>query len=144
MSAASSTGGDDLTSDETSGQEERILVSVRLRPLNEREIVRNDVSDWECINNSTVIFKSNMPERSMFPTAYTFDRVFRSDCLTKQVYEEGVKEIALLAVSGVNSTIFAYGQTSSGKTYTMRGITEYALADIYEYMKQHKEREFVL
>ncbi|KAH8515205.1 hypothetical protein H0E87_003888 [Populus deltoides] len=144
MSAASSTGGDDLTSDETSGQEERILVSVRLRPLNEREIVRNDVSDWECINNSTIIFKSNMPERSMFPTAYTFDRVFRSDCLTKEVYEEGVKEIALLAVSGVNSTIFAYGQTSSGKTYTMRGITEYALADIYEYMEQHKEREFVL
>ncbi|KAB5568173.1 hypothetical protein DKX38_001966 [Salix brachista] len=144
MSAASSTGGDDLTSGETTGQEERILVSIRLRPLNEREIVRNDVSDWECINNSTIIFKSNMPERSMFPTAYSFDRVFRSDCLTKQVYEEGVKEIALLAVSGVNSTIFAYGQTSSGKTYTMRGITEYALADIYEYMEQHKEREFVL
>ncbi|CAK7346273.1 unnamed protein product [Dovyalis caffra] len=144
MSTSPSTGGDDLMYGETSDQEEKILVSVRLRPLNEREIARNEVSDWECINNSTIIFKSNMPERSMFPTAYTFDRVFRSDCQTKQVYEEGAKEIALSAVSGVNSTIFAYGQTSSGKTYTMRGITEYALADIYEYTEKHKEREFVL
>lgn len=33
------------------------------------------------------------------------------------------------------ATIFAYGQTSSGKTYTMRGITEYAVEDIYHYMK---------
>jgi hypothetical protein len=32
------------------------------------------------------------------------------------------------------ASIFAYGQTSSGKTYTMSGITEYAVADIYEYV----------
>lgn len=31
----------------------------------------------------------------------------------------------------VAATIFAYGQTSSGKTYTMRGITEKAVNDIY-------------
>lgn len=58
-----------------SAQEEKILVSVRLRPLNEKETVRNDVSDWECINNNTIIFKKNLPERSMFPTAYTFGRI---------------------------------------------------------------------
>jgi len=30
--------------------------------------------------------------------------------------------------------IFAYGQTSSGKTYTMMGITEYSMLDIYDYI----------
>ncbi|KAE9606652.1 putative plus-end-directed kinesin ATPase [Lupinus albus] len=40
--------------------------------------------------------------------------------------------------------IFAYGQTSSGKTYAMSGITEYAVADIYNYIEKHREREFVM
>jgi centromeric protein E len=34
------------------------------------------------------------------------------------------------------ATIFAYGQTSSGKTYTMRGVTESAISDIYEYIQK--------
>ncbi|KAL2533795.1 Kinesin-like protein [Abeliophyllum distichum] len=73
-----------------------------------------------------------------------FDRVFRGDCTTREVYEEGTKDIALSVVGGINSTIFAYGQTSSGKTYTMNGITEYAVADIYDYIQRHEERAFVL
>lgn len=36
----------------------------------------------------------------------------------------------------VSATIFAYGQTSSGKTYTMNGITEFAVADIYDYIQR--------
>lgn len=93
------------------------------------------------------------------------DRVFRGDCATRQVYEEGAKEIALSVVNGINckynllcwlsvshkplitkqqvnclyhfvfsASIFAYGQTSSGKTYTMIGITEYTVADIFDYI----------
>lgn len=56
--------------------EEKILVSVRLRPLNEKEIARNDVSDWESINGDTVIYRNNLSvsERSVYPTAYTFGK----------------------------------------------------------------------
>ncbi|XP_047310279.1 kinesin-like protein KIN-7F [Impatiens glandulifera] len=129
------------------GDEERILVSVRLRPLNDNEIAARDVSDWECINDNTVIYKNGnlpLPERSMYPTSYTFDRVFRSDCSTKQVYQSGAKEVALSVINGINSTVFAYGQTSSGKTHTMSGITEYTIADIYNYIEKHMEREFIL
>ncbi|KAG2580504.1 kinesin-like protein KIN-7H isoform X1 [Panicum virgatum] len=123
-------------------KEERILVSVRLRPLNGREA--GDSSDWECISPTTIMFRSTVPERAMFPTAYTYDRVFGPSCSTRQVYEEGVKEVALSVVSGINSSIFAYGQTSSGKTYTMTGITEYSMLDIYDYIHKHPEREFIL
>ncbi|KAG5222551.1 kinesin protein [Salix suchowensis] len=125
---------------------QKILVSVRLRPLNEKESTRNDVSDWECINDDTVIYRNSLSvsERSMYPTAYKFDRVFGPGCSTRQVYGEGAKEVALSVVSGINSSVFAYGQTSSGKTYTMSGITEYTVADIYDYVEKHKEREFTL
>lgn len=34
------------------------------------------------------------------------------------------------------ASVFAYGQTSSGKTFTMTGITEYAIADIYDYIQK--------
>ncbi|GMI88127.1 hypothetical protein like AT2G21300 [Hibiscus trionum] len=125
-------------------REERILVVVRLRPLSDKEIVADEVADWECINESTILYRNTLREGSTFPSAYTFDRVFRGDALTKQVYEEGAKEVALSVVSGVNSSIFAYGQTSSGKTYTMTGITEYAVADIFDYINRHEERAFVV
>ena len=130
----------------SSGREEKIFVSVRLRPLSVRERVRNDVADWECINDETIIYRSHLSisERSMYPTAYTFDRVFGPECCTKDVYDQGAKEVALSVVSGIHASVFAYGQTSSGKTYTMSGITDYALADIYDYIEKHKEREFVL
>ncbi|CAN4083399.1 unnamed protein product [Withania somnifera] len=140
-------GASDDVVQESSGREERILVSVRLRPLNDKEILRNDVSDWECINDTTIIYKNvnlSVSERSMYPSAYTFDRVFGNNCSTRQVYEEAAKDVSLSVVSGFNASVFAYGQTSSGKTYTMTGITEYAIADIYDYIQKHTERDFIL
>ncbi|XP_065865326.1 kinesin-like protein KIN-7E [Euphorbia lathyris] len=125
-------------------REERILVLVRLRPLNDKEILAEEVADWECINNTTILYRNTLREGSTFPSAYAFDRVFRGDCSTRQVYDDGIKEVALSVVSGINSSIFAYGQTCSGKTYTMMGITEYTVADIFDYIHRHEERAYVL
>uniref|UniRef100_A0A2N9I9Z4 Kinesin motor domain-containing protein n=1 Tax=Fagus sylvatica TaxID=28930 RepID=A0A2N9I9Z4_FAGSY len=68
-------------------------------------------------------------------------KVFTTTCSIEKVYEEGAKDVVLSALTGMNVTIFAYGQTSSG---TMRGITEYAVKDIYEHIRNHQERDFVL
>ncbi|CAO2830546.1 unnamed protein product [Amaranthus hypochondriacus] len=126
-------------------EEERILVSVRVRPLNGKEASRKEPIDWECINDTTIIYKNHLsPERSLYPNSFTYDRVFRCDCSTRQVYEEGAKAVVLSAVSGINSSVFAYGQTSSGKTFTMSGITEYTMQDIFAYTQKHKERDFQL
>lgn len=127
--------------------EKRIYVSVRLRPLNDKEIMRNDVSDWECINDNTVVYKNanlSASERLMYPSVYVFDRVFRTDSATREVYEQGARDVALSVLCGMNSSVFAYGQTSSGKTFTMTGITEYAIEDVYKYIQKHPEREFVV
>ncbi|KAJ0643483.1 putative plus-end-directed kinesin ATPase [Helianthus annuus] len=147
MTDMDSISGDEFEiSDEqdSTAQEEKIFVTVRVRPLNGKEIAKGDASDWECINNTTIIFKNNPSERSTYPNAYTFDRVYGCDSSTKEVYDEGVKGIALSVLNGINSSIFAYGQTSSGKTYTMSGITEYAIADIYDYISRQNDREFAL
>ncbi|KAI3736936.1 hypothetical protein L2E82_26925 [Cichorium intybus] len=126
------------------GAEEKIFVSVRVRPLNEKEIAKNDSCDWECVSNDTILYKSGLTERSTYPNAYTFDRVYGCESTTRQVYEEGVKRVALSALNGINSSVFAYGQTSSGKTYTMTGITKYAISDIFDYIEKQNDRKFVL
>ncbi|XP_047326283.1 kinesin-like protein KIN-7F [Impatiens glandulifera] len=139
-----STSGNELTQSSSkrfNAKEENIFVSIRLRPLSAKEIAVNDVSEWECINNNSII---NLTEKSLSPQAYTFDRVFGPDCSSKQVYHEGAKEVVLSAVKGINATIFAYGQTGSGKTYTMFSITEYTIADVFDYIDKHKEWKFEL
>lgn len=68
-------GGEEMArweKDEGGAKEERIVVSVRMRPLNAKEMEKSDPSDWDCINDTTVVFKNSLPERSVFPTAYTF------------------------------------------------------------------------
>nr|GMC88115.1 kinesin-like protein KIN-7E isoform X1 [Ipomoea batatas]GMC96893.1 kinesin-like protein KIN-7E isoform X1 [Ipomoea batatas]GMD68221.1 kinesin-like protein KIN-7E isoform X1 [Ipomoea batatas]GMD83395.1 kinesin-like protein KIN-7E isoform X1 [Ipomoea batatas]GME09901.1 kinesin-like protein KIN-7E isoform X1 [Ipomoea batatas] len=57
---------------------------------------------------------------------------------------EDQNNITLSVIRGVNSTIFVYEQTNSGKRYTMNGITEYIVAYIYDYIQKHEERAFIL
>eukprot|EP00794_Sanderia_malayensis_P007023 gene7023-7811_t len=56
------------------------------------------------------------------PKVYTFDRVFAPDCKQTDVYNDGARPIVDSVIEGYNGTIFAYGQTGTGKTFTMEGI----------------------
>ncbi|KAJ0448342.1 putative plus-end-directed kinesin ATPase [Helianthus annuus] len=123
-------------------REEKIVVTVRLRPLNKREQLAKDNMSWECIDDHSIVYKPLPHERVVQPSSFTFDKVFGPEALTESVYEDGVKTVALSALMGINATIFAYGQTSSGKTYTMRGITEKAVNDIYQHIMHNPDREF--
>lgn len=53
---------------------------------------------------------------------YLFDKVFKPNASQEKVYNEAAKSIVSDVLAGYNGTIFAYGQTSSGKTHTMEGV----------------------
>lgn len=78
------------------------------------------------------------------------DHVFDENCTTKDVYSDVVKNYIKSAMEGFNLTIFAYGQTSSGKTYTMMGnenspgIIQLAVNDIFQYINENPERQFLI
>uniref|UniRef100_A0A4X2K3Y7 Centromere-associated protein E n=1 Tax=Vombatus ursinus TaxID=29139 RepID=A0A4X2K3Y7_VOMUR len=82
--------------------------------------------------------------------SFSFDRVFHSNETTEKVYEEIAVPIIRSAIQGYNGTIFAYGQTASGKTYTMMGsadglgVIPKAINDIFIKIKEIPEREFLL
>ncbi|KAG8373871.1 hypothetical protein BUALT_Bualt11G0070400 [Buddleja alternifolia] len=123
-------------------REENILVTVRMRPLSSKELASYDLVAWDIADGNTVVSKNLYHERHA--GSYTFDKVFDTTCSTSRVYEEGARDVALSALSGINATIFAYGQTSSGKTFTMRGVAEHAVKDIFKHMNFTPEREFLL
>uniref|UniRef100_A0A8C6P239 Kinesin-like protein n=1 Tax=Nothobranchius furzeri TaxID=105023 RepID=A0A8C6P239_NOTFU len=89
-----------------------IKVLCRFRPLNESEIVRGDKFIPIFQGEDTVIFGGK---------AYVFDQVFPTNTTQEQVYNTCAKQIVKDVLGGYNGTIFAYGQTSSGKTHTMEG-----------------------
>ncbi|KAL0722492.1 hypothetical protein Bca4012_037091 [Brassica carinata] len=122
--------------------EENILVTVRMRPLNSREHAKYDLIAWDCPDDHTIVFKNPNPER--YAAKYSFDKVYEPTCATQEVYEGGSRDVALSALAGTNATIFAYGQTCSGKTFTMRGVTDSVVKDIYEHIRKTQERSFVL
>lgn len=50
-----------------------------------------------------------------------FDLVYGEKDTNRDVYEQTVRKVVLSSLDGVNGTIFVYGQTGTGKTYTMMG-----------------------
>ncbi|XP_052414060.1 kinesin heavy chain [Carassius gibelio] len=89
-----------------------IRVLCRFRPLNQSEILRADKYIPTFQGDDTVIIGGK---------PYVFDKVFPTNCTQEQVYNTCAKQIVKDVLEGYNGTIFAYGQTSSGKTYTMEG-----------------------
>ncbi|NXV87623.1 CENPE protein, partial [Calonectris borealis] len=81
---------------------------------------------------------------------FSYDRVFHSSDNTQQLYEGVAVPIIQSAVQGYNGTIFAYGQTASGKTYTMMGnedsvgIIPKAIQHVFKIICEIPDREFLL
>ena len=61
---------------------------------------------------------------SVFLTFSGADNIYEHDATSEQVYVDTAQGIVRAACEGFNGTIFAYGQTSSGKTFTMYGSAE--------------------
>ncbi|XP_025914284.1 kinesin heavy chain, partial [Apteryx rowi] len=85
-----------------------IKVLCRFRPLNQAEILRGD--------KFLPVFQGDDSGKP-----YVFDRVFPPNTTQEQVYHACAMQIVKDVLAGYNGTIFAYGQTSSGKTHTMEG-----------------------
>ena len=76
--------------------------------------------------------KELMENPSLFvPHPYTFDHIFDMESTQEDVYKIAAVPAVESLMSGYNSTIFAYGQTGTGKTYTMEGFS-------YDYLSPKK------
>jgi kinesin family protein 5 len=96
-----------------------VSVICRFRPLNEKE---KNISQELCVDfvdKQQVVINSN-GEHNHY--RFQLDRIFDTNSNQQEVYDHAAKPIIESVLEGFNGTIFAYGQTSSGKTHTMQGI----------------------
>ena len=97
---------------------ETVKVAVRVRPMNSREKEKNSTI---CVsidnqNNSISVTSDKNDSKS-----FQFDYVFSIESTQREVYDSVAFPIVEGIFQGYNGTVFAYGQTGCGKTFTMMG-----------------------
>ncbi|KAL1464855.1 hypothetical protein WDU94_004465 [Cyamophila willieti] len=108
-------------------QNESVQVVVRCRPMNTQEIEGGYEKVVDMWSNRGVIEISNPKEDVKEPKKiFTFDAVYDWNSKQCELYDDMVRPLVCSVLDGFNGTIFAYGQTGTGKTYTMEGSKELA------------------
>ncbi|CAG7709471.1 unnamed protein product [Allacma fusca] len=100
-------------------EEESIQVFVRVRPLNHQEKTKHSYSILDCPGTREVVVKER--NGSQVTKTFTFDRAFGPQSKQLEVYKAVVAPLLEKVIQGYNCTVFAYGQTGTGKTFTMEG-----------------------
>uniref|UniRef100_A0A8B9KJP5 Kinesin-like protein n=1 Tax=Astyanax mexicanus TaxID=7994 RepID=A0A8B9KJP5_ASTMX len=101
---------------------DNVKVVVRCRPLNQKEKMmghKQSVTVDE-MRGTITVNKTETPHEP--PKTFTFDTVFSPDSKQLDVYNLTARPIVDSVLEGYNGTIFAYGQTGTGKTFTMEGV----------------------
>ena len=103
-----------------------VQVIVRCRPPTESERRGGDVGVIGCLNGNEVhvLAGSGKAKAALGgggKKVYTFDQSYGALSSQEEVYTKAVKPLVDEVLAGFNCTVFAYGQTGTGKTYTMEG-----------------------
>ncbi|KAL6842858.1 hypothetical protein ACP4OV_027171 [Aristida adscensionis] len=142
---------------------EKISVAVRFRPPNPASTPAGPPSysssafsgsagacagdrGWRIDDTRVSLLNRGFPVPA---ASFAFDHVFDGSATNARVYGAVVRAVIRAAVDGFNGTVFAYGQTSSGKTFTMNGsdddpgIITLAVRDVFDTVCQAADREFL-
>ena len=136
-----------------------ILVTVRCRPLNQKEKEINPKPTIKIMNRKIVILQDpnsntnnynlNNNTRSKEQTM-AFDYVFDQNETQDQIFNSTTKFLLDGVVNGFNATVFAYGATGAGKTYTMLGnednpgIMPLTISELFNKINSYKDREYTV
>ena len=154
------TNSSNLNSSISTQKSETIKVCIRIRPLLSHE----DIEYWEINKEENSISSTQIDEKEdktntflkpnplnslLIESIYTpqnfhFDKIYTKEISTQTIYIEMCREITKNFLKGINGSIFTYGQTTSGKTYTMLGnpknpgILPCVLKDIFDNLNKLK------
>lgn len=98
-----------------------VQVLLRCRPLSEDELRVNTPVVISCHENRREVCAVQNIANKQIDRTFMFDKVFGPTSQQKDLYDQAVSPIVNEVLEGYNCTIFAYGQTGTGKTYTMEG-----------------------
>ncbi|KAF9966148.1 hypothetical protein BGZ70_003147, partial [Mortierella alpina] len=130
---------------------ENVTVTVRIRPFSNSELkaAGGPTEVWAVSDDGAKIGYAvdYAVSARRTPVDYIYDCALTGSD-NELIYSASVKNLVQSAMEGYNGTVFAYGQTSSGKTYSGTenhpGITPRAVEDIFKYIRENSDREFLL
>uniref|UniRef100_A0A914PJT1 Kinesin-like protein n=1 Tax=Panagrolaimus davidi TaxID=227884 RepID=A0A914PJT1_9BILA len=95
-----------------------VQVAIRIRPINEMEKGEKGKSIAHCDRVTKMVTMNALKEQKLFGP---FDAVYGAEASQTDIYMDIVNPLIQEVLSGYNCTVFAYGQTGTGKTFTMEG-----------------------
>ncbi|KXZ53067.1 hypothetical protein GPECTOR_8g60 [Gonium pectorale] len=110
-----------------------LTVAIRVRPLVRAEIARGGRRDIIRVLDSRVVLVLDPDDTKDYldqvqnrtkEKRFTFDIAFGPGCTNRDVYNGTVRDLIGGVLEGINTTVFAYGATGSGKTYSMVGTQQ--------------------
>ncbi|KAJ5899824.1 hypothetical protein N7495_004568 [Penicillium taxi] len=122
-----------------------VIVSVRVRPdMNPSDSPRNH-GEWAVDGRQSLI-----AHRGKDGGDYYYDNVFTAHENNAKVYDSAAKRLVRRVMEGYHGTVFAYGMTGTGKTFSMQGtasspgVIPLAITDIFSFIRETPHREFLL
>ena len=136
-----------------SDKKSSITVAIRVRPLNKNELEVTPVEGIKIVSSNSLIVASdpnsvNKKTNLIKEHQFFFDYVFSQTATQEEVYKNTTQNLLPGIIEGYNATVFAYGATGSGKTYTMlgtiqkEGIMTRSIRDLFKLLNSQKNKEF--
>ncbi|KAL5396797.1 hypothetical protein PMIN06_006581 [Paraphaeosphaeria minitans] len=123
-----------------------VIVSVRVRPdAGAKDTKQDTETEWEVSNKRALI-----SYRGRDGGDHYYDNVFDTQDNNGRVYDAAAKRLVRRVMEGYHGTVFAYGMTGTGKTFSMQGtatnpgVIPLAITDIFSYIRETPHREFLL
>ncbi|KAI8556551.1 hypothetical protein RHMOL_Rhmol05G0262200 [Rhododendron molle] len=102
-------------------REVNVQVLLRCRPLSEDEQRLNVPKVITCNEHKREVTVLQSVANKPVDRVFTFDKVFGPKSQQRSIYDQAIAPVVNEVLEGFNCTVFAYGQTGTGKTYTMEG-----------------------
>ncbi|KAJ6381294.1 hypothetical protein OIU77_030049 [Salix suchowensis] len=102
-------------------KEVNVQVLLRCRPLSDEEQRTNVAKVIACNEHKREVTVLHSIANKQVDRVFTFDKVFGPKAQQRSIYDQAIAPIVDEVLEGFNCTVFAYGQTGTGKTYTMEG-----------------------
>ncbi|EEA25861.1 Kinesin-like protein kip2 [Talaromyces marneffei ATCC 18224] len=122
-----------------------VIVSVRVRPDTGANENSRAEGEWMVDGRRSLI-----SFRGKESYDYLYDNVFTAHDNNSKVYDSSAKRLVRRVMEGYHGTVFAYGMTGTGKTFSMQGtasspgVIPLAITDIFSYIRETPHREFLL
>lgn len=137
-------------------KKENMVVAVRVRPLNNREIEFSNLETTQISGREVVTVLDPIEYKGgeeagrsrVREQQYAFDFAFNKNAQQEEVYMYTTQFLLQGVLEGFNATVFAYGATGAGKTYTMvgngdnPGVMVRSLSDLFNLVEKQVDKDF--